>query len=443
MTPTLTQRQRLLAAAIYLALLWTLYHWFLTHVPGSEPHAVFWAASGALMIVLGAYVVEPFFTTPADAIVNSLALLIALLTLPAADQRSLLGFHVLLVYCYSIIGIAVAAIALKDSHHWLATVLARLFYAVSERLGKSKVLFSAPYLLASYCFFARPGQIGLFISALTLWMCIVFFDVAGNTIAELAKVIRWMRKRPSEAIGVAIGCDNPLQYTVEVDHSVYKGPEPQFGDLVAIETTLNVGSVGMVVNRNELYRQPPGGRLSVTTAMVIVRCTQAPSAIAPYLRTATRELGGASLVVDDVRTLEELRSTSLGRPRLYAVLLAMLAFCATTIAGVGLFAVMTYNVTSRSREIGVRGALGARPLDIARHVVVDALRLSVSGLVVGMLAALASVRALASFLYGVSAYDGITFALVPLSVLAVAILACLLPAQRAAQLDPAQTLRCR
>jgi len=115
MRATLTQRQRIFTAIIYLAMIWAVYAWMAANVRGAQAHAVFWFFSGALMIILGKYVVEPFFTTPADVIVNSLALLIALSSLSASDKQQLLGYRVFLYGGWTLLTLAIAAIAFKDA----------------------------------------------------------------------------------------------------------------------------------------------------------------------------------------------------------------------------------------------------------------------------------------------------------------------------------------
>src|SRR5687768_10160709 len=131
MNTALSQRLRLLAAGVYLLLLGFLYHRIL-ELPDSQNHALFWFYSGALMIVLGKYVVEPFFTTPADAIVNALALLIALSSLSKADQFSLLGYTALNYYGVLVIVLAVAAIAFKDGTSSFSNTAAKLTYKAAE-----------------------------------------------------------------------------------------------------------------------------------------------------------------------------------------------------------------------------------------------------------------------------------------------------------------------
>jgi len=112
-------------------------------------------------------------------------------------------------------------------------------------------------------------------------------------------------------------------------------------------------------------------------------------------------------------------------------------------AGVGLFGVMSFSVAQRTRELGIRSALGAGARDIVRHVLGQALWTAGLGITVGLAAAAAGVRLLSSFLYGVAQHDPATFVVVPSIMLLVAIAACLVPARRAATVDPLIALKSR
>ena len=111
------------------------------------------------------------------------------------------------------------------------------------------------------------------------------------------------------------------------------------------------------------------------------------------------------------------------------------------IAGVGLFGVLSFSVAQRTREIGVRSALGARVLDIVALVLRQALWIVGVGIVVGLAVALVGGRLLSAFLYGISPHDALTFVAVPIVIIAVAVVACLVPARRAAKVDPLTALR--
>ncbi len=187
------------------------------------------------------------------------------------------------------------------------------------------------------------------------------------------------------------------------------------------------------------YRQM-SNRLVRASMFVVARTTGDPETLIPSLRAAVREQD-RMLVVDSIMTLDERMLTSLARPKTYATLLGAFALCALAIAGVGLFGVLSYGVAQRVREIGVRTALGAQPADIIALVLRHGMMMAGGGIVVGLGTALATARVLSSFLYGVTAYDAASFVAVAIVLAAVVALACIVPARRAARVDPLTALR--
>jgi putative ABC transport system permease protein len=179
---------------------------------------------------------------------------------------------------------------------------------------------------------------------------------------------------------------------------------------------------------------------TVADPVVLVRTAADPSPYAPMLRDLLREQA-PTLALDSVMTMEDRVMTSLARPRTYALLLGGFALFALAIAGVGLFGVLSYSVAQRTREIGVRTALGAQARDIARMIVRQGLGIAGVGVVLGLVVSAAAARSLSTFLFGVTAYDTTSFVVVPLILVVVAVAACLVPARRAARVDPLQALR--
>jgi ABC-type antimicrobial peptide transport system permease subunit len=140
-------------------------------------------------------------------------------------------------------------------------------------------------------------------------------------------------------------------------------------------------------------------------------------------------------------TMRDRMSETLSKPRLYAVLLGVFAAFALAIAGVGLFGVLSYTVALRAREIGVRTALGARTHDIIGLVVRQAIAIAGAGLLVGLVASFWLTGALRTFLFGVTPHDLLSFSVVAGVLLGVSVLASVVPARRAARVDPVRVLR--
>jgi ABC-type antimicrobial peptide transport system permease subunit len=127
---------------------------------------------------------------------------------------------------------------------------------------------------------------------------------------------------------------------------------------------------------------------------------------------------------------------------MYAFVLAAFALFALAISGAGLFGVLSYGVAQRTREIGVRTALGARTADLVGLVLRQAVRLTIAGLVIGVAVAALLATSLSRVLYGISTYDTASFVIGPMLVVLVALVACVAPTRRAIAIDPLRALRC-
>ncbi|HXG68907.1 MAG TPA: ABC transporter permease, partial [Blastocatellia bacterium] len=173
---------------------------------------------------------------------------------------------------------------------------------------------------------------------------------------------------------------------------------------------------------------------------VTVRTVSDPSSFLPIARREVAALD-PNQAITSVMTMEQIVSATLARPRFNALLLNLLAALAAALAAVGIYGVMSYSVTQRTREIGIRVALGAQMSDVMKLVVGQGMRLALVGVLIGLGGAFALTRLMESLLYGVSATDPLTFAAIALLLAGVALLACYLPARRAMKVDPMVALR--
>jgi putative ABC transport system permease protein len=145
--------------------------------------------------------------------------------------------------------------------------------------------------------------------------------------------------------------------------------------------------------------------------------------------------------VYNVRTFTDLVEQSIYRERLVATLSSCFGLLALLLAALGLYGVMAYSVARRTREIGIRLALGARGSDVLKLVVRQGMALVLIGAGLGIVAAWGLTRVISNLLYGIRATDPLTFVTIPLALVGVALLACYLPARRAAKVDPLTALR--
>jgi putative ABC transport system permease protein len=148
-----------------------------------------------------------------------------------------------------------------------------------------------------------------------------------------------------------------------------------------------------------------------------------------------------SQAIGRMSTMEEVVSETVAQPRFRAELVGAFAALALVLSAVGIFGVLTFSVSQRMREFGIRSALGAQAGDLLRMVVAGGLRITAIGLAIGLAAATALTRSLGSLLFGVRPLDFATFLAAPAILALVALLACAAPAVRAARVDPAVALR--
>ena len=232
--------------------------------------------------------------------------------------------------------------------------------------------------------------------------------------------------------------ENPLGKRMQIGAT----PEP---DVPTMEIVGIVGDVRQGLDtepKAEMYLpyRQADQVLPVFQLSLVLRTATDPLLESSALRTALAEIDPNQPLVK-VRTMEENMGASVAQPRFRTWLIGIFAALALVLAAVGVYGVMSYTVTQRTGEIGIRVTLGAQPVDVFRSVVGEGLRLTLIGVGVGLAGALLLTRMLQSFLFEVSSFDPLTFVGVALILVLVAGAACFFPARRATQVDPMVALR--
>jgi len=217
---------------------------------------------------------------------------------------------------------------------------------------------------------------------------------------------------------------------------------------MGVETQPWLTIVGVVKDVRLRLGMAPGPQAYVPYAQsaafgprdLVVRTKIDPASLAAAVRQEVWAVDKDQPVAG-VRTMEQILADSIDRPRFNALLLALFGATALALAGVGIYGVMAYTVTQSTREIGIRMALGAQAADVRQMIVSQALRLGAIGLALGLVAAWAATRVMASLLFGVGAGDPLTFAAVTAMLAAVLLVAAYVPARRATAIDPVVALR--
>ena len=233
-----------------------------------------------------------------------------------------------------------------------------------------------------------------------------------------------------------IGKRIELGWSTEIEEG---GPEQALGGEI-VGVVGNVRQIDLASEHLPIVYLPFQQIGALNYVSVVVRSTAEPALLAASVRAAIRELD-PDLPIQEYRTMAEHVGESVARPRFYTVLLGAFAGIALLLASVGIYGVLSYLVAQRTRELGIRVALGASGGQVLALVMRRGLALTATGVLAGVLAALAATRLLASLLFGVGAADPLTFVVVSLTLLGVAALACWLPARRAARVDPVVALR--
>jgi putative ABC transport system permease protein len=181
-------------------------------------------------------------------------------------------------------------------------------------------------------------------------------------------------------------------------------------------------------------------QIPVRGMAVAIRTSADPESLAGAVRKEVLALDKDQPIAN-VLTMNEIVSRSIWAQRFYAMLFGIFAALALILAAVGIYGVMSYAITQRTREIGIRMALGAGQLNVLKLTLTQGMRLALTGVVVGLFGAFALTRLMSGMLFGVSATDSATFVSIAGLLIGVTLLACYVPARRATKVDPLVALR--
>jgi predicted permease len=230
------------------------------------------------------------------------------------------------------------------------------------------------------------------------------------------------------------------------------GKRINFGGVDSKGQPIWIEIVGVVANVHSLELQEApvpevytaAAQDAFSTMSFVIRTTNEsggePAALTAAVREAVHEVDKAQ-PVSDIRTMENIVSDAVTQPRFNLILLGIFGGIALLLSASGVYGVMAYTVSQRTHEIGIRMALGAQTGNVLRMLMKQGLRLTVIGIALGLLASSLLTRYLSSLLFGISATDGLTFTVVALFLTGVALVACFVPARRAAKTDPMEALR--
>jgi putative ABC transport system permease protein len=227
--------------------------------------------------------------------------------------------------------------------------------------------------------------------------------------------------------------EDPIGKQISVN--IFEKPNPT--EIVGIVGDVKYGSV---TNEAEQIAYFPQAELNYPFMTLVIRTQGDPAAMAPAVQRELR-LIDPDQPVSDVRTMNQVMSDTFASARFNTLLLGLFAGLATLLAAVGIFGVMNYSVALRTREIGIRMALGAQPNRVLMLVLRQGLILTLIGIGIGLAGTLVLTRVMSSLLFGVETTDPATLAVIVLLLLAVSLIACFIPARRATRIDPMQALR--
>jgi predicted permease len=231
---------------------------------------------------------------------------------------------------------------------------------------------------------------------------------------------------------------NPIGQHIKANISFGENQEPPLREIVGVVADVKSQGIGEAAVPEVYAPQTATDFIGETT--IVVRTATNPESLVSTMRSLVASMDN-ELPLREVKTLDDYVSGSISAPRFQATLLAIFAALAFVLTAIGLYGVIAYSVAQRSREIGIRIALGAEQHSILRMVLGQGGSLALLGIAVGLAASFFAARLIRALLYGIQPIDPVTFVIVPVVFFAVALLASYIPARRAARVDPMIALR--
>ena len=232
--------------------------------------------------------------------------------------------------------------------------------------------------------------------------------------------------------------ESPIGHRIKANIAFGENEKPSLRQIVGVVADVKSEGIGEAAVPEVYAPQTPADFIGETT--IVMRTETDPNALVSTMRSLVASMD-KELPLRDVKTLDDYVSGSISAPRFQATLLAIFAALAFVLTAIGLYGVIAYSVAQRSREIGIRIALGAEQQSISRMVLRQGGWLALIGVVVGLAASLFAARLIRALLYRIQPIDPITFVVVPVLFFAVALFASYIPARRAARVDPMVALR--
>jgi putative ABC transport system permease protein len=231
---------------------------------------------------------------------------------------------------------------------------------------------------------------------------------------------------------------DPIGMHVTVQAMDPRGPMPVTREIVGVSHQVKVEGLGQTDSSVEIY--VPITQNPWYSASISIRASGDPLALAQAIKAAITRVD-KDQPVTQIRTMQQIAEGTIAQPKCRAQLVGVFAAVAIALACIGIFGVLAFSVSQRTREFGIRMALGARGGDVLKLVLGGGVKITAAGILLGLAAAAGLTRSLESRLFGVKPLDPITFLAAPVALATVALAACAMPALRAARVDPASVLR--